>query len=249
MVMIIGSRCIGKVRTSDMADWDFLTELSDELRGNGRHDLPVGSTTIISDRILAALSREDRLGLEEAQAALEKLYLTRLAAAPRAAASAARGDDDASPSEQAAFALGLVGLSHAVVARAASRRIDDAFERRLRSKQLERYVRLLVDAEMSGRELAERLDKDAAEVSRRLKMLRQMGAVECRREGNRVLNFLTPAARAVARARNMGALGSATHPVAFRPDVFDVLDSHRRELPEALRGPLILVASGNRRVA
>lgn len=232
-----------------MADWDFLAELSAEMEGSGRHDLPAGSTTILSDRIAAALSREDRLGLEEAQAAFEELYLKRLAAAPAAAGAAARGDGKASPAEQAAFTLGLIGLSHAVVARAASRRIDDAFDRRLRSKQLERYVRLLVDAELSGRDLAERLGKDEAEVSRRLKMLRQMGAVECRREGNRIVNFLTPAARAVTRARNMGALGAAAHPASMRPEVLDVLDNHRRELPEALRGSLILVASGHRRSA
>lgn len=232
-----------------MADWDFLKEFSTEMNRSGQHDLPAGSTTILSDRIVSALNCEDRSRLEQAQAALEELYLARLVAAPTAAAAAARGDEKASPAEQAAFTLGLIGFSHAVVARAASRRIDDAFERRLRSKQLERYVRLLVDAELSGRDLAERLNKDEAEVSRRLKMLRQMGAVECRREGNRIVNFLTPAARAVARARNMGALGAAAHPASLRPEVFDVLDNHRRELPEELRGSLILVAYDNRRFA
>ena len=230
-----------------MASWSFLSELTTELIADTRRDLPPGTATALSDRIIAALSREDRRGLEEAQSALEEFYLNLLRSAPGEAAAAARGDEGADNSHEAAFSLGQIGFAHAIAARAASRRIDDTFERRLRSKALERYVRLLVDAELSGRELADRLGKDEAEVSRRLKILRQIGAVECRREGNRVVNFLTPAARAIARARNMGALGAAAHPSQMRPDVLDALDSHRQELPESLRTPMILVASGDRR--
>ncbi len=226
-----------------MPTWSFLTELNAELMANGHHELPAGTATSLSDRIIAAVSREDRAGLVEAQAALESFYLARLNLAPATAIAAARGDDEADEAESAAFSLGQIGLAHAVVARAASRRIDDAFERRLRSKQLERYVRLLIDAELSGVEIAEQLKKDEAEVSRRLKLLRQMGAVECRREGNKVINFLTPAARAVARARNMGALGAGAHPGQMRPDVLDALDSHRKELPKELRNSLVLVGS------
>ncbi len=232
-----------------MPSWNFLTELGDELDAARRHDLPAGTSTAISDRIIAALGREDRHGLEEAQAALEQFYLSRLASAPAPAAAAARGDEDSAPPEEAALSLGMIGLAHAIVARAASRRVDDAFEHRLRSKAYERYIRLLIDAELAGYEIAERLGKDEAEVSRRLKVLRQIGAVECRREGNRIINFLTSAARAVARARNMGALGAAGQPGQLRPDVLDALDNHRKELPEALRGAMILVAAGDRRLA
>lgn len=231
-----------------MQSWDFLNELSLELDADGGQDLPAGTTTILSDRIIAALGRDDRSGLEEAQKALEQFYLARLGRAPSQAAAAARGDDDAAPSEVAAFSLGLIGFAQAIAARAASRRVDDAFERRLRSKQLERYVRLLIDSELSGRELAERLGKDEAEISRQLKLLRQIGAVECRREGNRVVNFLTPAARAVARARNMGALGASGRPEQLQPEILNALDSYRQELPEALRGAMIIVAAGDRRV-
>lgn len=232
-----------------MPTWNFLSELRAELSASARHELPAGTATSISDRIIAALSREDRAGLAEAQSALESFYLARLNLAPAPAIAAARGDGDADDTVSAAFSLGQIGLAHAVVARAASRRVDDAFERRLRSKPLERYVRLLIDAELSGVEIAEQLKKHEAEVSRRLKLLRQMGAVECRREGNRVINFLTPAAKAVARARNMGALGAGAHPGQMRPDVLDALDGHRKELPRELRTSLVLVGSHDRLTA
>lgn len=232
-----------------MPSWTFLAELAEELTAEARHELPPGTATILSDRIGATLAREDRAAIEEAQGALERLYFDLLRTAPAPAAAAARGDDDAGESETAAFTLGQIGLAHALVARAASRRVDDSFERLLRSKSLERYVRLLVDVELSGRDLADRLGKDEAEVSRRLKLLRQIGAVECRREGNRIVNFLTPAARAVVRARNMGALGAAARPGQMHSDVLDALDGHRQELPEALRGAMILVAFPDRKRA
>jgi len=133
------------------------------------------------------------------------------------------------------------------VARAASKRIDDTFERRLRARPFEQYVRLLVDEELSGRQIADRLGKDEAEISRRLKVLRHMGAVDCRREGNRFVNFLTPAARAVVRARNMGALAAGTARGQLSPLVSDALDDQRHLLRPELQRSLVLVFSGDKR--
>jgi hypothetical protein len=92
-------------REGDMQNWTFLEELAAELATAARHELPEGTSTILSDRIITALGREDRSGLEEAQSALERFYLHRLAAAPPSAAAAARAEADAKPEEEAAFAL------------------------------------------------------------------------------------------------------------------------------------------------
>lgn len=227
--------------------WQFLSELGSELEKAGVHDLGQGISTILSDLLIDALATEDRTGLDAAQDALERFYLARLNKAPDEAALAARGEDEGSTAAAAAFALGQVGLAHAVAARAASKRVDDEFERRLRSRQFERCVRLLADAELSGREIAERLGKDEADISRRMKLLRQIGAVECRREGNRVVNFLTPAARAVMRARNMGALVPGTVAQKLPTDVAEALDQHRSELPASMRHPVVIVFAGDRR--
>jgi len=225
--------------------WQFLSELGAELDKAGAHDLGSGIPTIISDLLIEALSTEDRAGVDVAQDALERFYLARLNRAPDDVALAARGEDDGSTAAAAAFTLGQVGLAHAVVARAASKRVDAEFERRLRSRKFERCVRLLADAELSGKEIAERLGKDEADISRRLKLLRQIGAVECRREGNRVVNFLTPAARAIMRARNMGALVPSTISQKLPVDVSEALDQHRSELPAAMRHSVVLVFAGD----
>lgn len=187
-----------------MQDWEFLTKLTNDLNTFGQHKLPDGIESILSERILAALSSEQREEIDDATDKLERFYLARLAAAPESAAQAARGNDDPTSAEMASFSLGQIGLAHAVLSHAASRRADARFERIVLNYKFETYIRLLLERELSGRELADEVGKDPAEVSRKLKLLRQIGAVEHRRNGNKVINFLTPAARALAREKNMG---------------------------------------------
>lgn len=217
-----------------MHNWEFLGKLANDLTASGKHDLPDGIETILSDRLLSALSSEEREDIDLAADELEKFYLRRLADAPESASNAARGEGDPASSDAASFALGQLGLAHAVVAYAASKRADARFERIVTSRQFESYIRLLLETELSGRELADRIEKDPAEVSRRLKVLRQIGAIEHRRDGNRVMNFLTPAARAVAKDRNMGPKGSARAP-QIAPKVAEALDRQRKDLDPHLQ--------------
>lgn len=224
--------------------WLFLEEAAPHFAGAKSFQLPRGTSTIISDRIIAAVSSDTRVMLEDAQDALETFYLELLPVVPQAAAEAARGEAQHNTAEAAAFSLGQIGLAHAIVARAASRRVDDRFERLLRSRALERYVRLLLVEELSGHEIAQRLKKDPAEVSRRLKLLREIGAVECRRDGNRIVNFLTSAAVKIARACNMG--GMKAEGAQLEPAVVVALEDQKKLLPAEMRKPLIFESAARR---
>ena len=190
----------------------------------------------LSERILAALSSEQREEIDEASDRLEQFYLARLAAAPESAAQAARGSGDPTSAEVASFSLGQIGFAHAVLAYAASRRADARFERVVLDRKFKSYIRLLLDRELSGRELADEVGKDPAEVSRKLKLLRQIGVVEHRRNGNKVINFLTPAARAIAREKNMGPKraykrGFSEQKAAAIASARDQLEPHLQQLP------------------
>lgn len=229
-------------------DWSFLEQAAGDLETEKTFDLGPGIATLLADRVVSAVSGETRDVMEVAQTALERFYLKQADRAPSAATLAAQGDADPKSPEAAAFMLGLIGFAHAIVARVASKRIDDNFERRLLARPFEQYVRILIDEELSGKQIAERLQKDEADVSRRLKVLRQMGAVDCRREGNRVVNFLTPAARAVVRSRNMGALQAGTIGRPLTTAVSDALDDQRHRLSPELQRPLLLVFPGDRRL-
>lgn len=230
-------------------DWTFLDEVAGDLEKEGVFDLGQGFATILADRVIRAVTSEIQENAASAQLQLERFYFNQLSRSPGTAALAAQGEGPADSPEAAAFMLGQIGFAHAAVARVASKLIDSGFERRLRARGFEQYVRLLLDEELSGRQIADRIGKDEAEVSRRLKVLRQMGAVECRREGNRVVNFLTPAARAVARARNMGALSAGATTGHLSPVVSDALDDQRHQLRPELRHSLVFVIPGDRRLA
>lgn len=227
-------------------DWSFLEEAAGDLEIGDTFDLASEIATLLADRVVSSVAGETRDLLAVAQTALERFYLTQADRAPSAAVLAAQGDADPKSPEAAAFMLGIIGFAHATVARVASKRIDDNFERRLTARPFEQYVRMLIDEELSGRQIADRLQKDEAEVSRRLKVLRQMGAVDCRREGNRVVNFLTPAARAVVRSRNMGALQAGTIARPLTAAVSDALDDQRHQLSPELQRPMLLVFPGER---
>lgn len=219
-----------------MQDWELLTKLTNDLNASEQHELPDALETILSERILAALSSDQRDEIDDAIDKLEQFYLARLAAAPASAGQAARGNGDPASAEVASFSLGQIGFAHAVLAFAASRRADARFERVVLDRKFESYIRLLLDRELSGRELADEVGKDPAEVSRKLKLLRQIGAVEHRRNGNKVINFLTPAARAVAREKNMGPkrFGKrefSERKVAAIASARDQLEPHLQQLP------------------
>ncbi len=219
--------------------WAFLEELAIEPAETGGYDLGDSIATLLAERLTSAVCAENGVALAFAETALQRLYLQLLRASPESASDAARGEDGGGSPEAAAFALGQVGLAHAVAAAAAAKRVDPAFERRLLSRQFEQVVRALIDHSLAGREIADLLGKDEADISRRLKILRRMGAVECRREGNRIVNFLTEAARTVARARGMGTLGAVANRT-FSPEVVIALDDQRKSLPDELRHSLVL---------
>lgn len=225
--------------------WSFLDGIAADLGQTASHDLGPGVSTILADRLITALSAGDRDGLDVAQAALEHFYLERLAQAPEATLAAARGEDQAS-SEASAFALGQIGFAHALAARAAARRVDADFEKLLCSPEYESYIRLLINTELSGTSMAEQLGKDEAVVSKKLKVLREKGAVDCRREGTRLVNFLTPAARAVVHAHNMGAIGDHAER-AFPLAVSDALADKRGQLLPTNRQALLMVVRGDQR--
>ena len=67
--------------------------------------------------------------------------------------------------------------------------------------------RLLACGDKTNSELSDEVGERVETVSRKLKKLRDIGAADFRRDGVHVYNFLTPAAKALARAtRNKGVL-------------------------------------------
>jgi DNA-binding transcriptional ArsR family regulator len=119
---------------------------------------------------------------------------TRSASSEARAVAQARDLVDTSPVSEA-FTLGRLGFAYQLAASLADKRTHAAFEETLASATYAPYARALLAEELTGIALAERLGQRVETVSRNLKILRSIGAVDYRRDQTSFVNFLTPAAR------------------------------------------------------
>ena len=131
----------------------------------------------------------------------------------------------------AGYVLGNLAMAQALSARAMDRRCGEKFEQMLSSENLRPYVRALLEGAETNRGLADRVGHAAETVSRKLKILRELGAADFRRDGQHIYNFLTPAAAAIAN----GWAKTETSMPAPRKDSFIRMLSTEREIPEYMK--------------
>jgi DNA-binding transcriptional ArsR family regulator len=155
---------------------------------------------LIAVRIEEALADPRDAQLAGLTAQLAELFRTGLAKAPAVLLDALRAADKANSAEGIGFLLGNLSMAQNVTARARERRAGDDFVNALQSASFAPYVKALLEGEATNSELADKVGHAAETVSRQLRKLRELGAVDFRRDGVRVHNFLTPAAEALARS-------------------------------------------------
>lgn len=185
--------------------WPFVSEAIAKVECGER--ISEGYVTAAMERLEAALSSARRSDLDTTRHELERLVAAILRSAPEEVRAASRGS---SPSDSLEFAytLGQFSLAQELASYAFAKRVDDRFITRISDRRYERFVRALLSGALDGMQLASRLGLSKEHVSRVLRVLRSLEVVECRREGTRVVNRLTPNARAVADALRMGPLAS-----------------------------------------
>jgi DNA-binding transcriptional ArsR family regulator len=152
----------------------------------------------IAERLEEAVSAPTRALLETLDEQLIELFDTMLRTASKGAVEAVRGSAQAGSAETDAYLLGQVSFAQLFVAQAAERRADDRFVETIRSSLYAPYVKALARNEYTGSQLAQISGERTETVSRKLRVLRDLGITAFRREGTSFINFLTPAAQAVA---------------------------------------------------
>lgn len=178
--------------------WRLLADLLAD--GATPSTLPTSLSGVLAERLEEALAAPNRAELDAFKAALAEFFVGLLQRAPESAVAAARGSADALPAESAAYWLGQIAFAQEAAAQAAERRADDRFADVFTSTVLLAYVRALAQSDHTGRELAAALGVREETVSRNLSELRELGVVDYRRDGTRLYNFLTPAARSAFEA-------------------------------------------------
>lgn len=173
----------------------FLTEAIDRHSADSTWPVPNSVLTVIADRVRAALEGLESPSLEQVERELRTFFRKLLAGAPKGARAAVQGSGD--PESAAAFVLGQAAFAHLLTARTLDTRVDHTFLTAIGDKRYEPYFRALLDGPKDGVTLA-RLTREAPEtVSRKLAALRGLGLIVARQEGKRVVNKLSPAAKAV----------------------------------------------------
>lgn len=188
--------------------WDAVSEMFDEIIASEDKRLTSADIAAICDILEDASASADRGIVQEAGSALENGFRSLLAAAPEGARAAALGESVGS-NVGTAFTLGQINFAQAFAARAFERRVDETFAAAIVDQRYERIVRALAESPLSGVDLAVRIGETEETVSRKMRVLRSLGIADYRRQGNKLVNFLTPPAAAVVKGLNLGRLPPA----------------------------------------
>jgi len=213
--------------------WALLESIQERL--NSLSDLPPEIMIAIADRLEEAISASSRTPLRALSDQLAGLFNKLLRTAPIEAVNAVRGTASADAAESAAYMLGQVSFAQLLAAQTAERRADDDFLVVIRDHRYENYIRALSTQDCTGVELAEITGERVETVSRKLKTLRELGITDFRREGTKLLNFLTPATCAVVSGLETLTCNTLLTVAPPKPNLSDIFD----DLPAYMHKPAI----------
>ncbi|WP_367348462.1 helix-turn-helix domain-containing protein [Sphingobium yanoikuyae] len=168
-----------------------------------------GAFAALADRVRAAIESADPSILGDVTEGTEALVRDMFKAAPAATRKAIQGHG-VDPATFAAYLLGQASFAQLLAARVQDRRPSAEFMSTFSDERFSGYLRALLREPMNGTRLQEEIGEQDATVSRKMARLRQLGIVTARKEGTRVVNALTPAARAMADHLKLSPLPEGT---------------------------------------
>lgn len=208
--------------------WRSLDDAQETLEGP--HAVSDAFLMGLAERLEEAVSATTQDELDSLKSQLSDFVRVMLQRSPEAVRQGVTGQLEGDVAS--AYQLGQVAFAQLFAAQAASRRADDGFVADLKKDAFATYVQALYAEDRTGQALAEITGERAETVSRKLKVLRELGAVDYRRDGTSFYNFLTPAARSAV------AEWAVAIPTSVRSPKERKVDSVRSSLPQIMRAPL-----------
>jgi DNA-binding transcriptional ArsR family regulator len=208
----------------------ILKEAIAQLVSVGASAIPNAVMTVIADHLRSALEGSQSVTLEQVERELDCFFREALSAAPKGARSAVQGSGDAEGS--AAFLLGQAAFAHLLAARTLDTRVDQTFVNTAEDKRYQIYFRAMLGGPKDGVTLARLADETPESVSRKLATLRERGLVVARQEGKRVVNKLSPPAKAFFEQRGLEPLAE---PDAVEAEIGQAIADLKKEAPESFR--------------
>ncbi|MET4691226.1 helix-turn-helix domain-containing protein [Sinorhizobium fredii] len=216
--------------------WNLLRQVTETAKRAS--EIPAGLYSAVAARleeVLADGSRERIMTLNEQLSSFFKGYLKK--ADPRIV-EAIRGEAGADSDAAVAFALGQLSFAQLLAGQAGNRRVDERFVDIIRENA--DLVNALAGGDKTGVELAATTGLRVETVSRKLKILREMGVLDYHRDGTSLFNFLTPAAKAIVAA-SQGVAPS--HERRSGAVVRRTLASRQNKLAQHMRHPMTFAQS------
>jgi hypothetical protein len=176
--------------------WTLIDKIVEGL--SGAADLPDGLMFAVAERLDESLNAPSRKSLGALASQLEGLYDKLNATVPDEVNAALLGDYDRNGPVAAAFSLGQISFAQLLAAQGFERRTCDEFVTWVNDHRFKGYVQALAGGRLTCLELAHVRSERIETVSRKLKLMRELGISDFRKEGTRIYNFLTPAARSIA---------------------------------------------------
>lgn len=187
----------------------------------------------IAERLEEAISSSSRAPLQVLGVQLVSVFNKLLRMAPPSVVKAVRNSDIIESPEAISYLIGQIGFAQRLAAEAFERRADDEFSQIIFDHRYQKYITALYEDEHTGIELA-RISQECEEtVSRKLKKLRELGITDFRREGTKLLNFLTPSAESLMNERVKTNFDGSSAP-SRRPE----LDLLSLGIPQFLQTPM-----------
>jgi hypothetical protein len=221
--------------------WALLESIQEKL--TRLSDLPPEALPVIAAHLEEAISTASRAPLDALSKQLVDLFDRLLRLAPAEAIHAVRGSVSAESAEGAAYLLGQIGFAQLLASQAAEHRADDGFVTLIRDdRSFTKYIDALYGQDSTGVELSKISGECVETVSRKLKRLRELGITDFYREGTRVVNFLTPAARAIVEgARVLTQQAAKPEPPKTNPLISRLGDppSHMGRRPSFTTPPVL----------
>jgi DNA-binding transcriptional ArsR family regulator len=209
--------------------WLLLDRILDEL--NSPSKLPPELLNAVAEHLEEAISSSSSVPLRQLTNQLIELFNKLLRVAPPEAAKAVRGEVSNDTAGSVAYMLGQVSFAQLLASHASMSRADDQFLNTIKDRRYAEYITALSEGDRSGIDLSQICGECTETVSRKLKHLRGLGITDFRREGTSLLNFLTPAARAVAKELSLQSRENAPRvaPKLTLLSIANPLPNHMKE--------------------
>lgn len=150
---------------------------------------------VIASYLEDAITSSSRKEISHVSESLVNLLNESIRRAPDSSVAAVRNSKLVNDGDRASYLLGQISFAQLIAAQLENNRASDVFVRSMYHKAYSRYVSALFRNDLTNTELQSIVGERAETVSRKFKALRQLGIADFRRDGNNIVNFLTPLAR------------------------------------------------------